>query len=60
MSTPNRPGLRQARRLYRLRTHPAWLEHLASGRYLSRAELDARDGRTFEGAEISEVNGFRA
>jgi hypothetical protein len=36
--------------LYRLRTNPTWLAHLASDRYLSRSEFESRYVVKFPGA----------
>jgi len=44
---------RDAAELYRLNTDPAWLEHLASDRYLSRAEFERRYGHHFPGSEFT-------
>lgn len=42
-----------ARELYKLGTEPAWLAHLASDRYLSRARFEAACRRHFPGASFA-------
>jgi ubiquinone/menaquinone biosynthesis C-methylase UbiE len=44
---------RDALELYRLSTEPAWLAHLASDRYLTRAQFEQRYGRRFDGASFA-------
>jgi hypothetical protein len=50
-----RRGPREAAELYGLRTHPAWLAHLCSDRYLSPQEFDRRYGAVFAGARFATI-----
>jgi len=52
------PG--EAWELFRLNTHPAWLDHLTSDRFLSPAELEERYGRVFPGARYTDLYRARA
>jgi SAM-dependent methyltransferase len=45
---------------FRLRTDPAWLDHLTHDRYLSRATFERRYAQAFPGAHLQPVNGFHA
>jgi SAM-dependent methyltransferase len=47
-----------ARELWRLRTDPAWLDHLTHDRYLSRAGFERRYARAFPGARFRPVGGM--
>jgi SAM-dependent methyltransferase len=47
-----------ARELFRLRTDPAWLDHVTSDRYLSRVAFERRYAQVFPGAHFSPVDGF--
>jgi SAM-dependent methyltransferase len=47
-----RHGRQQARWLLRFRTSGAWLDHLASDRYLSRQTFEQRYGAVFPGARF--------
>jgi SAM-dependent methyltransferase len=47
-----RHGCQQAWWLLRFRTSTAWLDHLASDRYLSRQEFQQRYGAVFPGAQF--------
>jgi ubiquinone/menaquinone biosynthesis C-methylase UbiE len=46
----------EALELYKLRTHPAWLNHLTSDRYLSREGFEQRYGSVFEGATFVDLD----
>jgi SAM-dependent methyltransferase len=46
-----------ARELWRLRTDPAWLDHLTHDRYLSRAGFERRYTRAFPGARFPPIGG---
>jgi SAM-dependent methyltransferase len=50
----------EAWELFRLNTHPAWLDHLTSDRFLSPAELEERYGRVFPGARYTDLYRARA
>ena len=52
------PG--EALELFRLSTHPAWLDHVTSDRFLSPAELTRRYGRVFPGARYTDLYRARA
>ena len=52
------PG--EALELFRLSTHPAWLGHLTSDRFLSPEEFDRRYGRVFAGARYTGLYRSRA
>jgi SAM-dependent methyltransferase len=46
---------REAWELFRLNTHPAWLDHLTSDRFLSPAGFRERYGRVFPGARYTDL-----
>jgi trans-aconitate methyltransferase len=48
-------GPRQAAEVYGLRTHPAWLAHLDTDRYLSPQEFGRRYGAIFPGARFATI-----
>jgi SAM-dependent methyltransferase len=48
-------GPRQAAEVYGLRTHPAWLAHLDTDRYLSAEEFDRRCGAVFAHARFARL-----
>jgi SAM-dependent methyltransferase len=50
-----RLGWRQARWLLKFRTSAAWLDHLASDRYLSRQAFERRYGSIFPGARFQNL-----
>jgi SAM-dependent methyltransferase len=52
------PG--EALELYRLSTHPAWLDHVTADRFLSPAEFERRYGRAFPGATFTGMYRSRA
>jgi 2-polyprenyl-3-methyl-5-hydroxy-6-metoxy-1,4-benzoquinol methylase len=49
-------GLRGAVDAYCLRTHPAWLAHLDTDRYLTPPEFERRYGAVFEGARFTALD----
>lgn len=51
---------REALELFRLSTHPAWLDHVTADRFLSPAEFDRRYGRVFPGARYTDLYRARA
>jgi SAM-dependent methyltransferase len=51
---------REALELFRLSTHPAWLDHVTADRFLSPAEFDRRYGRVFPGAHYTDLYRTRA
>jgi SAM-dependent methyltransferase len=52
------PG--EAWELFRLNTHPAWLDHLTSDRFLSPAGFQERYGSVFPGARYTDLYRARA
>lgn len=52
------PG--EALELFRLSTHPAWLDHVTADRFLSPAEFDLHYGRAFPGARCTDLYRARA
>jgi SAM-dependent methyltransferase len=52
------PG--EALELFRLSTHPAWLDHVTTDRFLSPAEFDIRYGRALPGARCTDLYRARA
>jgi hypothetical protein len=49
----HRRPVRQAFEVYRLSTHPAWLDHLATDVFLTPAEFEAVYGAVFPGADFT-------
>jgi 2-polyprenyl-3-methyl-5-hydroxy-6-metoxy-1,4-benzoquinol methylase len=49
-----------ARELWKLRTHPAWLDHLTRDHYLSRVAFERRYAQAFPGARFWPVGGLHA
>jgi ubiquinone/menaquinone biosynthesis C-methylase UbiE len=49
-------GLRAARELYGLRTHPAWLAHLDTDRHLSAEAFEQRYSAVFPGARFTTLD----
>jgi ubiquinone/menaquinone biosynthesis C-methylase UbiE len=52
-------GLREAFEVYGLRTHPAWLAHLDTDRYLTPEAFERRYGAVFSGATFTALDGGR-
>jgi len=48
-----RRPIREAVELFRLNTHPAWLDHLTADRFLNPAEFDHHYGGVFPGANTT-------
>lgn len=51
---------REALELFRLSTHPAWLDHVTADRFLSPTEFDRRYSRVFPGARYTDFYRARA
>jgi ubiquinone/menaquinone biosynthesis C-methylase UbiE len=50
-----RRPLREAIEVFRLQTHPAWLDHVTSDRFLSPAEFRRRYGDVFPGGDFTDL-----
>jgi SAM-dependent methyltransferase len=51
---------REALELFRLNTHPGWLDHVTADRFLSPAEFERRYGGVFPGARYTGLDFARA
>ncbi len=50
-----RRPVREAFELFRLNTHPGWLDHITTDRFLSPAEFELRYGSVFPGARYQDL-----
>jgi SAM-dependent methyltransferase len=55
-----RRPVREAFELFRLNTHPRWLDHITTDRFLSRPEFARRYGSVFPGAQYTDLYFARA